>query len=261
MPEIIASFVMDYVACKGQRFGDVFDTKLLAGRKICIAEKGLSSADFIIADLAVSLQYPIISFYDTKDHYRSVLKKYYGKEDIQVVSWIEGDKIFLEGGIIDDAITMEKAGYVPTKNSVIVYRSDTCKVCDYYSFDLVFEISSLKSGISVEADGIIDYMNSWGYKVEFYQVESVKASFDGIKDVIEKSLEFEKLVLKHLKEVYAEAEEAQDYPTTVFLEPYVMEQITSIKQLNGYLMDAQRCSGELGEFLFDKVFRKSKNKK
>lgn len=111
------------------------------------------------------------------------------------------------------------------------------------------------------ADGIIDYMNSWGYKVEFYQVESVKASFDGIKDVIEKSLEFEKLVLKHLKEVYAEAEGAQDYPTTVFLEPYVMEQITSIKQLNGYLLDAQRCSGELGEFLFDKVFRKSNNKK
>lgn len=146
---------MNYDACRFQRFEDVFDTHFLSKKTICVAEKGSTSADFIIVDLAKALNYPVVSFYDTKSHYKSIFRKYYGNEDVSVMSWLENDRLDADSGILDDALTMKKAGYRPKGISVWVYRSDTCDVCDYYNFDLILEVSPLKSGVSMEVDGYV----------------------------------------------------------------------------------------------------------
>ena len=51
--------------------------------------------------------------------------------------------------------------------------------------------------------------------------------------------------------IYKEAQENNDYTTTTFLDPYVIEQIHSIKELNNYLVNAERCVDPLGIYLFD----------
>lgn len=108
------------------------------------------------------------------------------------------------------------------------------------------------------ADGIISYMNSRGYTIEFLQIDSVPVDFKNIHDVLERSLSFEEFVLENLKNVYQEADRARDYPTTTFLDPYLDEQVSSIKDLSDLIVNAKRCGDGLGEFLFDDSLRRKK---
>lgn len=110
------------------------------------------------------------------------------------------------------------------------------------------------------ADGIIDYMNSRGYSISFHQVDAVSLEFKGIRDVVKRSLDLEEFVLVSLKHMYSEAEKAQDYATTIFLDAYIDEQVRSIKELSQHLMNAERCEDKLGEFLFDNSFRKKRKR-
>lgn len=108
------------------------------------------------------------------------------------------------------------------------------------------------------ADGIITYMNNRGYTIEFMQIDSVPIDFKNVHDVLERSLIFEEFVLENIKNVYKEADKARDYPTTTFLDPYLNEQVSSIKDLNDLIVNAKRCSDGIGEFLFDDSLRRKK---
>lgn len=145
---------MDTDNCAKRSFCEVFDISVFAGKDVCVCEIGIANVDFLIADLANALGYPIVSFYDTKSHYKSVLGQYHKDCNVAVRSHLDGDDLEISGGIVDDVFTMkERTEYRPSTKSVYVYRSDTCKARDYYDFDLVVEVTSLKSGVSLHADG------------------------------------------------------------------------------------------------------------
>lgn len=109
------------------------------------------------------------------------------------------------------------------------------------------------------ADGIINYMNSRGLVIDFLGVEPYEADFKNISDIIKASVEFEEEVLRHISRVYESAESTKDYSTTTFLDPYVQEQVNSIKELNGYFMNALRCEDTgHGLFIFDQSFKNKK---
>lgn len=108
------------------------------------------------------------------------------------------------------------------------------------------------------ADGIIAYMNSRGYTIDFLQIDRMFVDFKSIRDVLERSLSFEEFVLENIKNVYLEADRARDYTTTTFLDPYLNEQVGSIKDLSDLIVNAKRCGEGLGEFLFDDSLRRKK---
>lgn len=144
--------------CNSQRkgFGETFKKSLFAGKNVCVVELGMSNVDFLIIDLAYVLRLPILSFYDIKAHYTSILRQYYREETIVVKSYLEEDEMDIPGGIIDDAVTMKnRSRYTPYTKSFFVYRSGTCDVKDYYDFDLIVEVTPLKSGVSSHIDGNI----------------------------------------------------------------------------------------------------------
>lgn len=147
---------MDLCGTQRKTFVKTFEKSLFAEKDVCIVEVGISNVDFLIIDIAYALSLPIISFYDTKAHYTSILHKYYGEKNILVRSHLEDDEINIPGGIVDDVATMKnRSGYTPSAKSFFVYRSDTCSVKDYYNFDLIVEVTPLKSGVTTHIDGNI----------------------------------------------------------------------------------------------------------
>ncbi|KAG0419199.1 Ferritin, middle subunit [Dictyocoela roeselum] len=105
------------------------------------------------------------------------------------------------------------------------------------------------------AKGIIEYMNSMGYKVNFKDTR-VDVTFNNFTDVFEKALEFEKKAYDNVLEIYEYADGIKDFMTTQFLDPYLQEQVKSVKDYNDLLVNAKRCQDELGMFVFDKHFKK-----
>ncbi|RVD90606.1 hypothetical protein TUBRATIS_29720 [Tubulinosema ratisbonensis] len=111
------------------------------------------------------------------------------------------------------------------------------------------------------AQGIINFMNARGMTVSFLQVKDFKTNYESVVDVLVKSIDFEEKVLKDLSLIYKEAEESNDYTTTTFLDPYVIEQVESIKELNSLKVNAERCMDPLGIYLFDQQFLAKRRKK
>lgn len=147
---------MDLCGSQRKTFDKTFETSLFAEKNVCIVEVGICNVDFLIIDIAHALRLPIMSFYDIKAHYTSILHKYYGDKDILVQSHLENDEMSISGGIVDDVATMKsRSSYTPSTKSFFVYRSDTCSVKDYYDFDLIVEVTPLKSGITTHIDGNI----------------------------------------------------------------------------------------------------------
>jgi ferritin heavy chain len=100
--------------------------------------------------------------------------------------------------------------------------------------------------------GVIDYMNKRGLKVKFDDIEVLLQDLPSFSEVLEKSLEFEKRVEKHLHYIYKRASEESDFATSQFLDAYIEEQVDSIKEFNDMLVNAKRCEGDLGVFLYDR---------
>lgn len=112
------------------------------------------------------------------------------------------------------------------------------------------------------ADGIIEFMNRRGYTVLFSGVDPVDIKNSSVSDLIRISVDFEDEVLRCITAIYKEAEKANDYSTTTFLDDYVKEQVSSIKELNGYYVNAVRCEdSQHGIFIFDQSFLKNKKRK
>lgn len=147
---------MDMCGLQKKTFEKTFEKSLFNEKNVCIVEVGISNVDFLIVDIAYVLRLPIISFYDIKAHYTSILHKYYGEKNILVRSHLEDDEINIPGGIVDDIATMKsRSKYTPSTASFFVYRSDTCNVRDYYDFDLIIEVTPLRSGVTTHIDGNI----------------------------------------------------------------------------------------------------------
>ncbi|KAK1348487.1 Dysferlin [Hamiltosporidium tvaerminnensis] len=108
------------------------------------------------------------------------------------------------------------------------------------------------------AKGIIEYMNKNDINIEFknIQIDDLKIKFENLDvvSIFEKCIEFEKAVQKNILEMYKYAEENDDYSLCVFLDPYVAEQVDSIKELKDHLKNAIRCKDNLGVYIFDQSF-------
>ncbi|KAF7684636.1 Soma ferritin [Astathelohania contejeani] len=113
------------------------------------------------------------------------------------------------------------------------------------------------------AKGIIDYMNKCFFEVKFRPISTGCDILENVNDVFKKSVEFEIQVYNHILEIYNYCENIGDRATTIFLDPYVKEQIDSIKELNDLHINAKRCIGGseklLGLFIYDNSFN-TKNK-
>ncbi|KCZ74813.1 hypothetical protein H311_04219 [Anncaliia algerae PRA109] len=137
--------------------------------------------------------------------------------------------------------------------------------CSSY-FDMTnVELTGLKKYFSKMAKeeldhgkGIVEFMNSRNLRISFLEIKSVSTDFKGIVDVFDQSIQFEEKVLKDITEIYKEAEDNNDYTITTFLDPYVIEQVRSIKELNTYKVNAERCTDPLGIYLFDQQFIKKR---
>lgn len=104
------------------------------------------------------------------------------------------------------------------------------------------------------AKGIIDYMNSLEYDVAFRK-GLVDVKFNNLVDVFEQAYTYEVVSYEHIMEIYREAENIKDFSTTQFLDPYVAEQVKSVKDFSDLLVNVRRCNTEFGMFLFDKEFQ------
>lgn len=111
------------------------------------------------------------------------------------------------------------------------------------------------------AQGIIDFMNAREMDVSLLSLNDYSTDYKNVIDVFKKSIDFEEKVLTDLSCIYKHAEENNDYTTTTFLDPYVIEQVNSIKELNSLLVNAERCIDPLGIYLFDQQFLSKRKKK
>lgn len=107
------------------------------------------------------------------------------------------------------------------------------------------------------AQGVIDYMNSLGYKVNFRKIQIPGTEYSNLQEVFKKSYEYETLSYKNILKIYNKAEKAADRSTCVFLDAYVEEQIRSEKEFKGLLADAIACQKDPFKYLLlDRSFRK-----
>ncbi|KAF7696427.1 Ferritin heavy chain B [Cucumispora dikerogammari] len=107
------------------------------------------------------------------------------------------------------------------------------------------------------AQGIVDYMNSLNYKIDFQKIEIPKEEYKNIEEVFQKSLEYETLAYKSILNLYCIAEENHDHSTTAFLDAYVKEQVKAEKEFDDFLTMAKLCEGDKFKyFMLDKRFKR-----
>jgi len=70
-----------------------------------------------------------------------------------------------------------------------------------------------------------DFINERGGRVELGEIEKPPTEFDSVLDVFERTLEHEKKVTAGIHELYELSQKEEDYPTQVFLEWFVEEQV------------------------------------
>lgn len=101
------------------------------------------------------------------------------------------------------------------------------------------------------ADGIIQFMNRRDFEISYLNIEVADPKGNTCLELTNKCIELEENVLKHLNKIYNNADKEKDFATTVFLDPYLEEQLHSIKELNWYRKNLESCTDDFKLRYFD----------
>lgn len=102
------------------------------------------------------------------------------------------------------------------------------------------------------ADKLVKYMNERGGRVNFFDIPMPANNFREPVDVMQDSLERERLVNDSLISMTHLAEKHKDEQLCDFLEDHFLNpEVELLKELGGYVANLKRVGGGLGVYMFD----------
>lgn len=126
---------------------------ILKENTICISEILPQNVDFLIKDITEIIGHTsLFSFNESAKHFQSIL-------DRKVCVHSIYDRKYQQEYILDDVYIARNIFNVVPHSRISVFRSNTCKVIDYYDYDLVIRVEPLKSGCCRQFDGMITLFN------------------------------------------------------------------------------------------------------
>ena len=109
------------------------------------------------------------------------------------------------------------------------------------------------------ANKFFNYVNERGEKVLLKAIEQMPTDFDGIIDIVEKTLEHEKLVTSLVNNLVDVAVEVRDHATQSFLHWFVDEQVEEEANVQEILDTLKLINGQgNGIFMLDREMRQRK---
>lgn len=103
---------------------------------------------------------------------------------------------------------------------------------------------------------VIQFINQRGLKLSLNKIVTESPKGLSVKEIFEKAVEFEKLVLDNYLKIHEEAVDENDAVTTQFVDYFIDKQVKEIKDFQTKAKNAERCECPLGEFIFDQSFSK-----
>ncbi len=99
---------------------------------------------------------------------------------------------------------------------------------------------------------IFDYLHDQGAELTIEGFETPKNNYNGLLEVLEASLEHEKLVTSKIRDLIALAKEENDYATDAFLQWFILEQVEEEDTLNDLIARFHLYPQPAHLLLFDK---------
>lgn len=153
--------------------------------------------------------------------------------------------------LLSEAVALEHHGFYFYTAAAIHFDSPEIglkNLRDFFYYEADEEVKHARK--------VIEYMNQRGLRLKLSSIEADALTGCSISDIFKKSEMLEKAVLDHYYKLQKEADEAEDYVTTQFIDYYLDMQVKEVKIFNDRWRNAERCSSELGEFIFDQSFAK-----
>ncbi|KAM0672519.1 hypothetical protein CWI42_030710 [Ordospora colligata] len=133
----------------GRSLSEVLDVKLFENRRICIDEVLPQNVDFFVVEMSDILKACIFAFNESSEHYKKIAVRYGWNVSVKSVY----ECSYVDSGILDDVWCALNVHECNASGWIDVYRSNTCKVTDWYKYDIVVRVEPLSSGVSTEIDG------------------------------------------------------------------------------------------------------------
>lgn len=108
---------------------------------------------------------------------------------------------------------------------------------------------------------LYDYMHEQGAEVEIRGFETPRQKYDNVLEVLEVSLEHEKLVTSKFVELMKVAKEENDFTTEAFLQWFLLEQVEEEDTLNDLIARYHMYPQPAHLLLFDKDMGQMRNDK
>lgn len=160
------------------------------------------------------------------------------------------------GVLLSEAVNLEHQGFYFYLAAGIYFDSPKISLTNIRDFFYQESNDELK-----HAKILIEFINQLGLKLSLDGIHTVDVTNFSITEIFEKSKALEQAVLDNYMKIQKEADNANDYQTSQFIDYFLDMQTREVKLFHDRAMNARRCNNSLGEFLFDQSFIDPKESK
>lgn len=120
-----------------RELNEMLDFSIFENKRVCIQEVLPLNVDFLILDLLKHIQEStLFSFYETKLHFLQLAEA--RKMKIAVKSVFTDE--YCQNTILDDIYTAKAVFGLQDGAKFNIYRSNTCKVSEWYNYDIIMSV-------------------------------------------------------------------------------------------------------------------------